>query len=85
LRGSISKTGALNNALRCKTQNRGNGSIATNVGGDHNEITAKGSQLTVTPSGTRTFDVQAKLARRQFALQYSPGVVKFRKMEIKPL
>jgi hypothetical protein len=56
----------------------GNGSIATNVGGDHNEITAKGSQFTVTPSGTRTFDIQAsKLARGQFALQYSAGVVKF--------
>jgi hypothetical protein len=50
------------------------------------EITAKGSQLTVTLNGTRTADVQdSKHARGPIALQYGAGVVKFRKVEIKPL
>jgi len=50
------------------------------------EITAKGAQLTVTLNGTRTVDVQdSKHARGPFSLQYSAGVVKFRKVEIKPL
>lgn len=50
------------------------------------EISAKGSQLTVTFNGIRTADVQdSKHARGPFALQYSAGVVKFRKVLIKPL
>jgi hypothetical protein len=50
------------------------------------EITAKGPQLTVTLNGTRTVDVQdGKFASGPFALQYSAGVVKFRKVQIRPL
>lgn len=50
------------------------------------EITAKGPQLTVVFNGTRTVNVQdSKYARGPIALQYSAGVVKFRKLEIKPL
>ena len=58
------------------------------AGGQWNtyEITAKGAQLTVTLNGTRTVDVQdSKLARGPFALQYAGGVVKFRKVQIKPI
>lgn len=50
------------------------------------EITAKGPRLTVTFNGTRTVDVQDTAhARGPFALQYSAGVVKFRKIQIRPL
>jgi hypothetical protein len=58
------------------------------AGGQWNllEITAKGPQLSVTLNGTRTVDVQdSKHARGPFALQYSAGVVKFRKVQIKLL
>jgi hypothetical protein len=49
------------------------------------EITAKGPQLSVTLNGTRTVDVQdSKHAAGPFALQYGAGVVKFRKVQIKP-
>jgi hypothetical protein len=50
------------------------------------EITAKGTQLTVTLNGIRTVDVQdSKLAGGPIALQYASGVVKFRNLQIKPL
>ena len=50
------------------------------------EITAKGPRLTVTFNGTRTVDVQDTAhASGPFALQYSAGVVKFRKIQIRPL
>jgi Domain of Unknown Function (DUF1080) len=56
------------------------------------EIRAKGNQLTVNLNGVRTVDVQdSKHARGPFALQYAPGVVKdkgvikFRKVQIRPL
>jgi hypothetical protein len=50
------------------------------------DITAKGTHLTVTLNGVRTVDVQdSKLASGPFALQYDSGVVKFRKVQIKPL
>ena len=50
------------------------------------EITAKGPQLIVVLNGTRTAEAQdAKHARGPFALQYSGGIVKFRKLLIKPL
>lgn len=50
------------------------------------EITGKGPQLTVIFNGVRTVNVQdSKYARGPIALQYSAGVVKFRKVEIKPL
>ena len=50
------------------------------------EITAKGDQLVVTLNGQKTVDVKdSKHARGPLALQYGAGVVKFRKVEIKPL
>jgi hypothetical protein len=50
------------------------------------EITAKGSQLTVVLNGTKTVDIQdSKFASGPVALQYGSGIVKFRKVEIKPL
>jgi hypothetical protein len=58
------------------------------AGGQWNtlEITAQGSHLMVTLNGTRTVDVEnSKYARGPIALQYAAGVVKFRKVQIKPL
>jgi hypothetical protein len=50
------------------------------------EITAKGPQLTVLFNGNQTVDVQdSKYVRGPIALQYAAGVVKFRKLEIRPL
>jgi len=50
------------------------------------EITAKGPQLTVVLNGSKTVDVQdGKFASGPIALQYGAGVVKFRKVQIKPL
>jgi hypothetical protein len=57
------------------------------------EITAKGSQLTVVLNGVKTVDVQdSKLAQGPFALQFGNGpkdapggVIKWRKVQIKPL
>lgn len=50
------------------------------------EITAKGPQLSVVLNGTRTAEVQdSKHARGPFSIQYGAGVVKFRKVQIKPL
>jgi 3-keto-disaccharide hydrolase len=50
------------------------------------EITAKGPQLTVVLNGTKTVDIQdSQFASGPLALQYGSGVVKFRKVEIKPL
>jgi hypothetical protein len=50
------------------------------------EITAQGSHLMVTLNGQKTVDVQdSKHASGPFALQYGSGVVKFRKVQIKPL
>ena len=50
------------------------------------EIRAQGSHLTVTLNGMKTADVQdMKHARGPFALQYGAGVVKFRKVEVRPL
>jgi Domain of Unknown Function (DUF1080) len=50
------------------------------------EITAKGSQLTVVLNGQKTADVQdSQHAGGPFALQYGSGVIKFRKVQIKPL
>jgi hypothetical protein len=64
------------------------------AGGQWNvyEITAKGTQLSVTLNGVRTADVQdSKHASGPIALQYAPGVVKdagivkFRKLQIRAL
>ena len=50
------------------------------------EITAKGPQLVVVLNGQKTVDVQdSKHASGPFALQYGSGVVKFRKVQLKPL
>jgi hypothetical protein len=58
------------------------------AGGNWNtfEITAKGPQLTVVFNGTKTVDIQdSQFVSGPFALQYGSGVVKFRKVEIRPL
>jgi len=50
------------------------------------EIRAQGGHLTVTLNGMKTADANdAKHARGPFALQYGAGVVKFRKVEVRPL
>lgn len=50
------------------------------------EITAQGSHFTVILNGTKTVDVQdTKHDRGPVGLQYAAGVVKFRKVQIKPL
>jgi hypothetical protein len=51
------------------------------------EIIAKGDTFTVTLNGVKTVDGarDAKLAKGRIALQYGQGIVKFRKVEIKPL
>ncbi len=50
------------------------------------EITAKGSQLTVTLNGVVTADVaDSKFASGSIALQSAGGVIKFRRVWIKPL
>jgi Domain of Unknown Function (DUF1080) len=50
------------------------------------EITAKGSQLVVVLNGQKTVDVQdSKHASGPLALQYGSGVIKWRKVQIKPL
>jgi hypothetical protein len=50
------------------------------------EITAQGPHFTVVLNGQKTADAQdAKHASGAFALQYGQGVVKFRKVQIKPL
>ena len=50
------------------------------------EITAKGPHLVVVFNGQKTVDVQdSKHAGGPFALQYAAGVIKFRKVQIKPL
>jgi hypothetical protein len=63
-------------------------STVLKTGGKWNtyEITAKGSQLTVVLNGVKTADVQdSQHASGPIALQYGGGVVKFRKVEIRPL
>jgi hypothetical protein len=50
------------------------------------EITAQGPHLVIVLNGQKTADVQdSKHASGPFALQYGSGVVKFRKVQIKPL
>ena len=50
------------------------------------EITAKGPKLTVILNGEKTADIEdSKFADGPIALQYGSGVVKFRKVQIKPL
>ncbi|MDB5576941.1 MAG: hypothetical protein JWR80_2117 [Bradyrhizobium sp.] len=50
------------------------------------EITAHGAHLVVVFNGQKTVDVQdSKHASGPFALQYGSGVIKWRKVQIKPL
>lgn len=50
------------------------------------EITAKGPHLTVVLNGQKTADVEdSKHLSGPFGLQYGSGVVKFRKVQIRPL
>jgi 3-keto-disaccharide hydrolase len=51
------------------------------------EIVAKGDTFTVTLNGVKTVDgaKDARLPKGRIALQYAQGIVKFRKVEIKPL
>ena len=50
------------------------------------EITAKGPHLTVTLNGQKTAEVDdSKHASGPIALQYGSGLVKFRKVQIRPL
>jgi hypothetical protein len=63
--------------------------VALKAGGKWNtyEITAKGPKFTVTLNGTKTVDgaEDSKFPSGHIALQYGQGVVKFRKVDIKPL
>jgi hypothetical protein len=51
------------------------------------EIIAKGDTFTIILNGVKTVDgaKDAKLPKGRIALQYAGGIVKFRKVEIKPL
>jgi hypothetical protein len=50
------------------------------------DLTAKGDQLTVVLNGQQTVSVRdTKLASGPFALQHGSGVIKWRKVQIKPL
>jgi 3-keto-disaccharide hydrolase len=50
------------------------------------EITAKGPRITITLNGARTLDVETrKYGRGPIGLQYSAGMVKLRKVQIRPL
>ncbi len=51
------------------------------------EITAQGPKFTVTLNGTRTVDgaQDSKFPSGHIALQYGQGIVKFRKVDIKPM
>ena len=73
-------TGAIVNVAKVATPIKAGGKWNTY------EIRAQGSHLTVTLNGMKTADAQdAKHARGPFALQYGAGVVKFRKVEVRPL
>ena len=63
-------------------------SPALKAGGKWNsfEITAKGSQLTVKMNGVTTANISDRsFFHGPFALQYGTGIVKFRKVQIKPI
>jgi hypothetical protein len=63
-------------------------STVLKAGGKWNtyEITAKGPRLTVVLNGVKTAEVEdSQHASGPIALQYGAGVVKFRRVEIKPL
>jgi Domain of Unknown Function (DUF1080) len=63
-------------------------STVLKAGGKWNtyEITAKGPRLTIVLNGVKTAEVEdSQHTSGPIALQYGAGVVKFRKVEIKPL
>jgi cbb3-type cytochrome oxidase subunit 3 len=64
-------------------------SVYLKAGGQWNtyEITVKGPKFTVVLNGTKTVDgaEDSKLATGRIALQYAAGVVKFRKVQVKPI
>ena len=74
-------TGAITNFVKVSELNR--------TGGQWNkfEITVKGSHIEVRLNGKQTavFDDATKMKSGAFGLQYAQGVVKFRKVEVKPL
>ena len=74
-------TGAITNFVKVPELNR--------TGGQWNkfEITVKGSHIEVRLNGKQTavFDDATKMKSGAFGLQYAQGVVKFRKVEVKPL
>jgi len=74
-------TGAITNFVKVNELNR--------AGGQWNvfEITAKGGHLAVKLNGKQTavYDDANKMKNGPFGLQYAGGVVKFRKVEIRPL
>src|SRR5215468_288751 len=73
-------TGAIVNVAKVTTPIKAGGKWNTY------EIRAQGSHLMVTLNGMKTADVMdTKHARGPFALQYGAGVVKFRKVEVRPL
>ncbi len=51
------------------------------------DITAKGGEFTIILNGVKTVDgaKDSKLAKGRIALQYGSGVVRFRRVEIRPL
>jgi hypothetical protein len=62
--------------------------VPMKAGGQWNtyEITARGPQITAVLNGVTTVDVRdTKFAKGPFALQYGAGVVKFRKVQVRPI
>jgi hypothetical protein len=74
-------TGAITNFVKVPELNR--------TGGQWNrfDITVKGGRIEVRLNGKQTavFDGATRMASGPFGLQYAQGVVKFRKVEIRPL
>ena len=74
-------TGAITNFVKVPELNR--------AGGQWNrfDITVKGSHIEVRLNGKQTavYDGATKMTNGPFGLQYAAGVVKFRKVEIRPL
>jgi Domain of Unknown Function (DUF1080) len=73
-------TGAITNFAKITSMPKAGGKWNTY------EITAKGPQLVVVLNGSKTVELtDSKFAGGAIALQYGQGVVKFRKVPIKPL
>jgi Domain of Unknown Function (DUF1080) len=73
-------TGAITNFAKITSMPKAGGKWNTY------EITAKGPQLAVVLNGSKTVELMdSQFAGGVIALQYGQGVVKFRKVQIKPL